>query len=76
MKIKRIPLQYPETPEGRDRDKFRAKVREAHQGYLGAIMTLEQTTAEMQQHAEKQYNDYIDKLIKGSVIERVQEFIR
>lgn len=65
MKIKRLPLEYPEIPGDVNEKDFKAAIRERHQGYCNAMMEIEKTALHLASELEKQYNESVTEYVNS-----------
>lgn len=65
MKIKRVPLEYPEIPEDADEEILKAQVRELHQLYCAQMAEIERTAHDMSSQMAKRYHESISEIVNS-----------
>ena len=66
LRVKRIPLKYPEIPAEANQDTFKSTIREIHQDYCKRMSELERTVMDLSKECEVAYEravqDYINSI--------------
>jgi len=66
LRVKRLPLKYPDIPTEANPDTFKSTIREIHQDYCRRMSELERTVMDLSKECETAYNkavqDYINSI--------------